>query len=130
MTATQRFGSTCARNCKIAPQQERKHCRHNQADGGTDGQKSQALGLGIDEATALVVDASGVGTVMGSGAVYALAVSSAPELCRAGEPLTYSNIRRTILRAGSTITLPAGTTTSAPLPLSAASGALTPANPY
>lgn len=75
-------------------------------------------------------DPRGVGTVLGSGAVYALSATAAPELCRAGEPLTFSTLRRTILRAGDTLTLPAGSSTVPALTLSASAGVLRPANPY
>lgn len=52
----------------------------------------QARAVGIDEATALVVDEGGNGRVMGSRSVYFLKSPGKPEICRKNTPLTYKNI--------------------------------------
>lgn len=95
-----------------------------------DGFATDPLALGIDEATALVVDEAGLGTVLGTGAVYALAPDRAPSRCTAGQSLVWDAVPLLELRAGATLALPTGTTTVAPATLSAVDGALVPANPY
>jgi cyanophycinase len=46
----------------------------------------------IDERTALLIDNSGNGTVVGSSTVYFLQAPGAPQICQPGSPLTYQNI--------------------------------------
>ncbi len=94
------------------------------------GRATAPLGLGLDEATALVVDAAGHGTVLGDGAVYALQPSAPPERCAAGQPLTWSEVALRALRAGDTITLPGGTSAVAAGALGASDGSLVPSDPY
>lgn len=89
----------------------------------------QALGIGVDESTALLVGPNGVGEVVGSGAVY-LVTGGVPEVCQAGTPLTYSAVARTKLVAGDAVELPSGTTSVTPLSLSVAAGLVSPADPY
>jgi cyanophycinase len=96
----------------------------------TDGWAPSAHGLGIDEATALVVDPKGQGTVLGSGAVYLLDATSAPAVCVAAKPLEYAGLALHKLVAGATVALPSGVTAVAATTLSASGGALMPANPY
>lgn len=96
----------------------------------TDGWTARPLALGVDEGTALVVDETGLGTVLGADAVYAVAPQQAPSRCTAGSSLAWSNVPVYELRAGDTIALPTGTTTVAPSTLSVTNGALVPANPY
>lgn len=95
-----------------------------------DGSAGARVGLGFDERTALVVDEHGVGTVMGSGAVYAVFASQPAEECTAGMPLSYLNVSYATLTAGQTIQLPSGTTDEPRRVLSAQAGALLPADPY
>jgi cyanophycinase len=95
-----------------------------------DGWATEARGLGIDEETALVVDPAGQGKVLGNGAVYLLEAKAAPALCTAGKPLEYAGLALHKLGAGATIALPSGATAAPATTLSAAGGALTPANPY
>jgi cyanophycinase len=95
-----------------------------------DGWATRPLGLGIDERTALLVDEHGEATVVGSGSVYMIAPPQAPERCTAGQPLAWADVPLHELRAGDTVTLPAGTTAVAPRTLSASDGVLSPANPY
>jgi len=48
--------------------------------------------ISIDEKTALLVDAGGKGTVVGSSTVYFLQAAAGPQVCQAKTPLTYQNI--------------------------------------
>ncbi len=96
----------------------------------TDGWAPTAHGLGIDEATALVVDPKGQGTVLGSGAVYLLDATAAPAVCAAGKPLEYAGLALHKLGAGATVALPSGVTSAPATTLGASGGVLTPANPY
>jgi len=48
--------------------------------------------IAIDEKTALLLDASGNGTVVGSSTVYFMQAPGAPQVCQSGTPLTYQNI--------------------------------------
>lgn len=94
------------------------------------GGAARPVGLGVDEATALVIDEAGLGTVVGEGAVYAVVPAAAPASCAAGQPLTWDDVPVHALRAGDTIALPAATTTVAAGLVSAGGGALDPADPY
>src|SRR4029079_13240446 len=96
----------------------------------TDGWAPSAHGLGIGEATALVVDPKGQGTVLGSGAVYLLDATSAPAVCVAGKPLEYAGLALHKLGAGATVALTSGVTSAPATPLGASGGVLSPANPY
>lgn len=87
-------------------------------------------GIGIDEETALVIDNSGMGTVMGKGAVYVVESTKAPAICQSGMPLDFSGLTYRKLIAGNTIALPAGNSSVPESPLSAGNGALVPAKPY
>lgn len=49
-------------------------------------------GISVDEETALLIDEYGYGTVVGTGNVYFLKATGAPEVCEAGKRLTYRNI--------------------------------------
>jgi len=57
-----------------------------------DGWASTAKGVGIDEMTALAVEANGSVTVLGSGAAYFMRTPGAPEVCLPRTPLTYRNL--------------------------------------
>jgi cyanophycinase len=46
----------------------------------------------IDEKTALLLDSSGNGSVVGTSTVYFLQAPGAPQVCQPGTPLTYQNI--------------------------------------
>jgi cyanophycinase len=46
----------------------------------------------VDERTALLIDASGNGTVVGTSTVYFMQAPGAPQVCQPGTPLTYQNI--------------------------------------
>lgn len=87
-------------------------------------------GLGIDEQTALVIEKDGMGTVMGTGAVYVLEATQAPSVCQSGAPLEFSGLTYRKLMAGDKISLPAGDSSIPANSLSAGNGQLVPANPY
>jgi cyanophycinase len=58
-----------------------------------DGWSKAPREIAIDEKSALLVEANGRGKVVGTGlGVYFLQVTDAPEVCRAGQPLTLRNI--------------------------------------
>jgi cyanophycinase len=95
-----------------------------------DGRAARPLGLGVDEATAVLVDERGGGRVVGAGAVYVVAPTTPPETCEPGAPLAWTDVPLHALRAGDTIALPSGDTAVAPTFLSTADGALDPADPY
>jgi len=57
-----------------------------------DGWATSAKGIGIDEMTAIAVEANGTATVLGSGAAYFLRTPGAPEVCQAKKALTYRNL--------------------------------------
>jgi cyanophycinase len=58
-----------------------------------------ARGIGIDEATALVVD-NGVATRLGSGAAYFVQPTTGPVICAKRKPLTFRNVNVERLGAG------------------------------
>lgn len=58
----------------------------------TNGWSSAPRTISIDEQTALLIDASSNGTVVGSSTVYFLQAPGAPQVCQAKTPLTYQNI--------------------------------------
>ena len=58
-----------------------------------DGWSETPREIAIDEKSALLVDASGRGRVVGTGlGVYFLQVADAPPICRPGQPLTFNKI--------------------------------------
>lgn len=75
-------------------------CRIYQA-----GWSNQPRGIAVDEATALVVEANGTGTVMGPGAVYFEQAPGMPQVCQAATPLTYLDIAIYRIEAGGSFDL-------------------------
>jgi cyanophycinase len=57
-----------------------------------DNWSSEVNGIGIDEATALLIENDGTGSICGNGAVYFLKIPGPPQECQSGRPLTYRNI--------------------------------------
>ena len=53
---------------------------------------SEAKGIGIDEQTAIAVEANGTATVLGFGSAYFLRTPGQPEVCQPKTPLTYRNL--------------------------------------
>ncbi len=95
-----------------------------------DGWSTAPIGLGVDEQTALVVDETGQGVVLGDGTVYALEPQEEPARCAAGTPLMWTDVPLHRLHAGDAIELPSGATTVPAVMLSASGGVLAPADPY
>jgi cyanophycinase len=89
-----------------------------------------AFALGIDEATALLIEEDGSAEVVGSGKVYLLRPNSKPERCQAGETLEWADIPYARLQAGDTLSLPAALTDLHMDELSAQGGELIPDDPY
>ena len=57
-----------------------------------DGWAPAAKGIGIDEKTAIAVEADGRAKVLGIGAAYFLSTPGLPQVCQAKTPLTYLNL--------------------------------------
>lgn len=57
-----------------------------------DGWASSARGIGIDEATAILVESNGSATRVGSGAAYFVSSAGVPQTCVSGTPLTYTGL--------------------------------------
>ncbi len=70
-----------------------------------DGRAATALAVAVEEATSVVVDRNGLATVMGAGPAYFVLADHAPEVCRTGTPLTYSNYKIWKVAAGGTFNL-------------------------
>ena len=70
-----------------------------------DGKAASALGVAVNEATSLEVDKNGRATVVGAGPAYFILADHAPEVCRPGTPLTYSNYKLWKVPAGGTFDL-------------------------
>ncbi len=64
------------------------------------GWSSAPRSIVVDEMTALLIDAQGHGTVVGSSTVYFLKAPGLPQTCKAKTPLTYLNITVDRIRAG------------------------------
>lgn len=53
-----------------------------------DGRADHIRDIAVDERTAVVLDPSGVATVVGAGSVYFLQSTQNPKICKPGTPLT------------------------------------------
>jgi cyanophycinase len=65
-----------------------------------DGWANPARAIGIDEATAVLVDANGHAEVVGKGSAYFLELAHQPDQCLPGKPLTLRNVTAYKLSAG------------------------------
>lgn len=89
----------------------------------------KARGIGIDEATALLVEPNGEAKVVGRNKVWFLKPTSKPELCKPNEPLTFKSIQLHTLSPAQTFQLKSWTTTATkPSTLSIEKGQLQPSN--
>lgn len=95
-----------------------------------DGWATAAIGIGVDEATAVVAGPDGVGTVIGLGHVYVVEADSPPDTCVAGVPLEYDGLALYPLSVGDTLTFPGAQTEVLRDVLEASGGVTIPANPY
>lgn len=57
-----------------------------------DGWASSVRGIGVDEATAILVEPNGSATRVGSGAAYFVSSNGTPATCLSGSPLTYTGL--------------------------------------
>jgi cyanophycinase len=70
-----------------------------------DGWTAVAKGIGVDEETAVLVEADGSATLVGSGAAYFLRTPGSPEVCQPRTDLTFNNVTVYRLSAGQTFNL-------------------------
>lgn len=70
-----------------------------------DGRAQQAWGLGVSEATSVVINQNGIAQVMGNGPAYFVLADHSPELCQPNQPLTFSNFKIWKVLAGQTFDL-------------------------
>jgi cyanophycinase len=70
-----------------------------------DGWASSAHGIGIDEATAILVNPDGSATRVGSGAAYFMSSAGVPQVCVSGTPLTYTGLAVYKVSGGATFNL-------------------------
>ena len=70
-----------------------------------DGWASSARGIGIDEATAILVNPDGSATRVGSGAAYFMSSNGVPQTCVSGTPLTYTGLAVYKVSGGATFNL-------------------------
>lgn len=52
----------------------------------------EAFGIGLGEATAILVDQNGVGTIAGAGSAYFLRSPGEPQVCQRNRPLTFRDV--------------------------------------
>ncbi len=95
-----------------------------------DGWATTSYGVGVSEATAIVIDPQGLGKVLGANQAYIVEGAKVPERCQAGQSLTFKDLRYARLQDGDTVQFPLGVNTPLPLTVSADAGTLTPASPY
>jgi cyanophycinase len=89
---------------------------------------TNALGIGVSEATSVVVDENGLARVMGTGAAYFILADHQPEVCLPNQPLTFSNFKIWKIVANETFDL-RNRPTSGYYQISVTNGQLS-ANPY
>jgi cyanophycinase len=77
-----------------------------------DGWATQARGLGIDSQTAVLVDAAGSASVVGSGTAYFMQTTVSPEACQPKTPLTFHGLSVYRVDASGTFDFPTWTGTN------------------
>ncbi|MDX2053493.1 MAG: cyanophycinase [Polyangiaceae bacterium] len=95
-----------------------------------DGWAPGSYGVGVSEATAIVIGSDNVGHVLGSNQAYIVEGAKQPEQCAAGQTLTFKGLRYARLQAGDSVQFPLSAATALPLTVSAEGGELNPASPY
>jgi cyanophycinase-like exopeptidase len=70
-----------------------------------DGLSPDALAVAVNEATSVVVERTGLATVMGAGPAYFVLADHLPEVCAPATPLTYSDFKIWKVPAGGTFDL-------------------------
>src|ERR1700728_3259650 len=76
-----------------------------------DGWAPEAHGIGVDETTAVLVEADGHAKVVGKNSAYLMTLDHRPELCAPGKPLTALHIKVIKLSAGDNFDLKTWTAT-------------------
>jgi cyanophycinase len=76
-----------------------------------DGWSQEAHGIGVDETTAVLVEADGHARVVGKNSVYFMALDHRPEVCADGKPLTLRQVKVLKLSAGDKFDLKTWTAT-------------------
>lgn len=89
-----------------------------------DGFERKAHGLGIDEGTAVLLDADGSSVVIGDGGAWFIETPGPPEHLVPRDPLTYRDLRGVLVRQGGTFDFRTWTGTGRPFLLSAVEGEL------
>ncbi len=82
------------------------------------------LGIGIDTETSLVVDKTGLATVMGGKNVYLVRLDHTPEICEPGIPLTCIGYKIWLLSPGQTFNLANRSSTCGYYPATVTAGVL------
>lgn len=95
-----------------------------------DGWATEAVGVGVDEATAIVVGPDGMGMVIGAGNAYVVRADHPPQTCTPGVPLEYDGLELHGVAPGGTIAFPGGSASTLAGPLAASGGVTIPADPY
>jgi cyanophycinase len=95
-----------------------------------DGWATAAIGIGIDEHTAIVVGPDGAGTVLGTGHAYVVHAPSPPQTCEPDVPLEYTGLEYFALSAGDALAFPGAQPRAPGEPIAASSGVTIPADPY
>ncbi|MDP7038823.1 MAG: cyanophycinase [Myxococcota bacterium] len=95
-----------------------------------DGWGSSIRGLGIDEDTAFVVAANGMGTLMGNGTAYLLESTRQPSLCLAGQSLTFEDLKLYRFSEGDQLDFSDFSATVTSSALDIIGGVLEPSDPY
>ena len=76
-----------------------------------DGWSQEAHGIGVDETTAVLVEADGHARVVGKNSVYFMTLDHRPEVCADGKPLTLRHVKVLKLSAGDKFDLKTWTAT-------------------
>ncbi|PAX59885.1 peptidase S51 [Brunnivagina elsteri CCALA 953] len=70
-----------------------------------DGKAKSALGIGVSEATSVVVDRNGIAKVIGKGSAYFVLADHLPKVCEKGKPLSYADFKIWKVNNGETFNL-------------------------
>jgi cyanophycinase len=70
-----------------------------------DGKAKSALGIGVSEATSVVVDRNGTAKVIGKGSAYFVLADHSPKVCEKGKPLSYTDFKIWKVNNGETFSL-------------------------
>jgi cyanophycinase len=87
-------------------------------------------GIGLDQATALVIDGAGNAEVVGDGKAYLLVPSHDPEVCSPGMPLSWTGLTVFALGPGDRLMLPDATASVPGTALSVGKDGTVPPDPY